>query len=159
MLIYRSLKIVKLLFILYIFFIHLLYIYFIYIFIIYDLKTFKYEKCILMKKTIFFLKIKKYRKLNKIFKSIQETKLWKISLKSVCISRQCSFISKKRKGLERWEREEGFRGRFDFDFLHFLAHFSSGSQFLSGRHIEQSIPDIRREKGEEDVAGSLLRST
>lgn len=53
----------------------------------------------------------------------------------------------------------GFRGRFDFDFLHFLAHFSSGSQFLSGRHIEQSIPDIRREKGEEDVAGSLLRST
>lgn len=107
MLIYRSLKIIKLLFILYIFFIHFLYIYFIYIFIIYDLKTFKYEKCILMKKTIFFLKIKKYRKLNKIFKSIQETKLWKISLKSVCISRQCSFISKKRKGLERWEREEG----------------------------------------------------
>lgn len=45
-----------------------------------------------------------------------------------------------------------FRGRFDFDFLHFLAHFSSGSQFLSGRHIEQSIPDIRREKGEEDVS-------
>lgn len=104
------------------------------------------------KSNFFFLQIKKYQKLNEIFK-IQETKLWKVSLKSVCISRQCSFISKKkRRGLERWEREEeagAFRGRFDFDFLHFLAHFSSGSQFLSGRHIEQSIPDIfaaRREK-------------
>lgn len=128
------------------FFIHLLYIYI----IIYDLKIFKHEKCILVEKAIFFLQIKKYQKLNKIFKSTQETKLWKVSLKLVCISRQCSFIGKKRKGT--MGKGGRFRGRFDFDFLHFLAHFSSGSQFLSGRHIEQSIPDIRREKGEEDVS-------
>lgn len=50
-------------------------------------------------------------------------------------------VSLSTRGFRTMERR-AVPGRFDSDFLHFLAHFSRASEFLSGRHIEQSISDI-----------------
>lgn len=135
------------------FFLYIFYIYF----IIYDFETFKYEKCIFGRKSnFFFLQIKKYQKLNEIFK-IQETKLWKVSLKSVCISRQRSFISKKKE--EGWNDGKG-RGRPGLSGAVSIS-ISCISSHISRAEVNFFRVDtsnkafqiyFRREKGEEDVS-------
>lgn len=50
-------------------------------------------------------------------------------------------------GVRRRDGGGRIRDRFDSDFLPSLAQFSSGRQFLSGRHIEQSIPGITLPEG------------
>lgn len=161
---------VKLLFILYIsFFLFciLLYTYFI-IFTI--SKTFKYEKCILVEKksNCFSSKIKKKKSATQqdIYKLTQETKLWKVSLKSVCISRQCSFIGKKRgRELERTmgkgEARQGFPGPFRFRFPAFPRTFLERKSISFGsthrtKHSRYSPREGRRGR---KPGSSLLRST
>ena len=108
------------------------------------------------KKQFFFLQIKKYQKLNQIFK-IQETKLWKVSLKSVCISRQRSFISKKKE--EGWNDGKG-RGRPGLSGAVSIS-ISCISSHISRAEVNFFRVDtsnkafqiyFRREKGEEDVS-------